>query len=590
VWNDLRTTLRWLTPRERARWFVLAPIAALSAAFEAASALAVYGLLRLVIDPGRVATTPVVSRLSERWPGADPASIVAVAIGVTAVFYTVRGLLLAWAEWLAERAVHQSSARVAERLIARMLAADYLVHTRRASAATIEEVSRSSELAFSLVAASVVRLVAEGLVIAALVTVLAATAPRSTLVAVALVGALAAVVLVSTRRVWIRLGAREKALAISQLQVLQQSLGAIKGVIVTGRQAYFEERFRAVRRPLARLKEQRQWLASTLRVGVETTLMLSMLLVMLLVVLDRSFSADTVSSLALFAYTGFRLVPSVNRVMVHIASLHDGHAFVHGIDEHLSAPAGAARPQPTAPQLSFERGIRFDHVSFQYDEGLEPSISEIDLAIAKGESVGVVGPTGAGKSTFVDVLLGLLTPTSGQVLIDDQPLEGRTRAWQSLIGYVPQTVFLLDDTLRRNVAFGIADAAIDDARVQRAVALAQLDGAVATWPHRLETIVGENGVRLSGGERQRVAIARALYHDPPVLVFDEATSALDTQTERELAAALAAFHGGRTVIAIAHRLATVKDCDRLIYLRDGRLQGMGPYSALVSDPTFRTLA
>jgi ATP-binding cassette subfamily C protein len=161
--------------------------------------------------------------------------------------------------------------------------------------------------------------------------------------------------------------------------------------------------------------------------------------------------------------------------------------------------------------------------------------------------------------------------------------------WQRQVGYVSQDVYLLDDTLRRNIAFGIPDAAIDETRLAAAVAQARLDEVVAALPSRLDTVVGEDGIRLSGGQRQRVAIARALYHDPPVLFFDEATAALDNQTEREVSEAIANVRGTRTIIAIAHRLSTVKNCDRLIYLRDGKLAGLGTYQELINDPGFRQL-
>jgi ATP-binding cassette subfamily C protein len=230
-----------------------------------------------------------------------------------------------------------------------------------------------------------------------------------------------------------------------------------------------------------------------------------------------------------------------------------------------------------------------DDVSFQYEDAPAPALDHVSFTIQRGQSIGIVGPTGAGKSTLVDVLLGLLVPTSGRVLVDGQPLDGRERAWQRQIGYVSQDVYLLDDTLRRNIAFGIPDGAIDEGRLARAVSQARLDEVVTGLPSKLETVIGENGVRLSGGQRQRVAIARALYHDPPVLVFDEATAALDSQTEREVTEAIAAVHGTRTVIAIAHRLSTVKNCDQLIYLRDGKLAGIGTYQELLRDPGFRQL-
>jgi ABC-type multidrug transport system fused ATPase/permease subunit len=183
-----------------------------------------------------------------------------------------------------------------------------------------------------------------------------------------------------------------------------------------------------------------------------------------------------------------------------------------------------------------------------------------------------------------------LRPTSGHVLIDGSNLAGRERAWQRLVGYVPQDPYLLDDTVRRNVAFGLADSSIDEQRLARAVTLAQLDEVVRQLPQGLDTPLGENGTRLSGGQRQRVAIARALYADPAVLVFDEATAALDNQTEREVTSAITSLHGTRTMIVIAHRLSTVENCDRLILLQQGRVVATGTFNELLGNPAFRAIA
>jgi ATP-binding cassette subfamily C protein len=589
VIRDLKTVIGWLPARERWRWFALVPVACLAAIIEAAGALAVFGLLRLVVDPDQVRSAPVVSRLWAWWPSSDPRALVAVlALGV-GVFYVLRAAFLSWAEWLRQGTVYRSSSVAAERLLARYLAADYLFHARRRSASLIEPMTRASDIAYELIAGSAINILAEVVIIAALSLVLLFSAPPITLVTVAVVLALVLVPIVLTRRSWERIGESERQLYQQQLHLLHQSLGAIKDVKVTGRQPFFEERFRRVKRDLGATKQRRAWAATLARLGVEATLIVSMLLVVFLVMRQGVSGAGIVSVLALFAYTGFRAVPSANRIMLNVGYMREAHPWIRNMDEDMrKLRMPTARPYEHDRPL-MQSSLSCEDVSFGYEGGPPLALDKVSFTIERGQSIGIVGPTGAGKTTLVDILLGLLPPTTGRVLIDGEPLEGRERAWQRQIGYVSQDVYLLDDTLRRNIAFGMPDGAIDETRLAAAVAQARLDEVVAALPARLETVVGENGIRLSGGQRQRVAIARALYHDPPVLFFDEATAALDNQTEREVTEAIANFHGTRTVIAIAHRLSTVKNCDRLIYLRDGKLAGIGTFSDLMTDPTFRQL-
>jgi len=584
--RDLRSVIGWLPARERWRWALLLPLAGLAALIEASGALAVFGLLRLVVDPDQVQSAPVVARL---FPGAEPRTLVALLALSVGVFYIARALFLSWFEWLRQGTIYRSAAIAAERLLARYLAADYLFHARRRSASLIEPMARASDIAYELVAGSAMAIVAEAVIILALASVVLASAPPITLVTVGIVIAVVIVPIVITRRSWERIGDTERELYQRQLHVLQQSLGAIKDVKVTGRQPFFEERFRRVKRDLSVTKQRRAWAAAVARLGVEATLILSMLIVVFLVMRQEASGSATIAVLALFAYTGFRVVPSANRIMLNVGYMREGHSWVRAMDEdmrHLRVPA----PRPFehgGPML--QQTLACEYLSFGYDNGPPYALDGVTFSISRGQSIGIVGPTGSGKSTLVDVLLGLLPPTLGRVMIDGHPLEGRERAWQRQIGYVSQDVYLLDDTLRRNIAFGIPDGAIDEARLAAAVQQARLDEVIALLPAKLDTIVGENGIRLSGGQRQRVAIARALYHDPPVVFFDEATAALDNQTEREVTEAIANVHGTRTVIAIAHRLSTVKNCDQLIYLRDGKIAGIGSFSDLMSDPTFRQL-
>jgi ATP-binding cassette subfamily C protein len=244
-----------------------------------------------------------------------------------------------------------------------------------------------------------------------------------------------------------------------------------------------------------------------------------------------------------------------------------------------------------AHDLTPRQAIRLEHVIYRYPGAESDALTDVTLEIRPGASIGIVGPTGGGKSTLVDVILGLLPPTAGRVLADDVDISLDVGSWQAHLGVVPQTVYLLDTTLRRNIALGFDDAAIDDGLVEEAVRVAQLDGVVASLPNGLDTEVGERGIRFSGGQRQRVAIARALYRRPAVLVLDEGTSALDAVTEAALLKALAAADRHRSLIIVAHRLTSIQHCDEVLFVEGGQVVDIGPYEALVDrNPAFRRMA
>ena len=232
-----------------------------------------------------------------------------------------------------------------------------------------------------------------------------------------------------------------------------------------------------------------------------------------------------------------------------------------------------------------------EHVTYSYPNAAETALKDISLSIQRGQSVGFVGATGSGKTTMINVLLGLLRPKEGLITVDGQNVHNNLRGWQNNIGYIPQSIYLLDDTIRHNVAFGVPEEDIDDEQVWTAIRAAQLDEHVKSLPDGIETFVGERGVRLSGGQRQRVGLARALYHNPDVLIMDEATSALDNETENHVMQALEALKGDRTIIMIAHRLSTVRDCDQLFFLKEGRIEARGTYDELCAiHGDFRRMA
>jgi ATP-binding cassette, subfamily B, bacterial PglK len=288
-----------------------------------------------------------------------------------------------------------------------------------------------------------------------------------------------------------------------------------------------------------------------------------------------------VPMLGLFATVAFRVLPSVTYAAVGFQRLRQYEPMLESLREYLADEESVALSAATRSR-SFHDAIRLEKVSYRYPTGHEAVLHDVDIEIPHGMAVGIIGGSGAGKSTLVDVILGLLSPSSGRVLVDGIDIHDNLRGWQRLIGYVPQSIFLCDDTIRRNIAFGVPEKEIDDAAVRRAVTAAQLDEFVAGLPDGVQTRVGERGVRFSGGQRQRIGIARALYHDPEVLVLDEATSALDIDTEREVMAAVDSLHGVKTLIIVAHRLTTVANCDVLHRLDAGRVVQSGPFSAVVT--------
>jgi ATP-binding cassette subfamily C protein len=442
-----------------------------------------------------------------------------------------------------------------------------------------------------------VRKVAEYLlpvVLVGLGVVLVRTAPAASLAAVAATLAVLVAISQVTRRTFHGLGTVEHRWQESTLRTLAQALEGIKEVRLRGRESFVVERFAHERTQTLLVRHRFLTLSGISRLLLETTFVFGILSVVLVLAWSGSGRVGLVPVLAVYAYAGFRLIPGANRLQLHLANIRYGMPAIDRLRRDLDRCEGAgavAGGGSTGAPLAFELEVVLDEVWYAYDRESAPVLQDLHLSIHRGESVGIVGATGAGKTTLVHLLLGFLVPSGGRVLVDGRDIHDDLRAWQRRIGFVPLAVHLIDDTLARNVAFCIPDDMVDPARVTVALRRAQLHEFVASQPAGLQTVLGERGVRLSGGERQRVAIARALYDDPDVLVFDEGTSSLDSRTEREMTRAIEGLYGEKTLIVVAHRLATVRGCDRIVLLEGGRIAATGSFDELARDHAgFRRLA
>ena len=368
-----------------------------------------------------------------------------------------------------------------------------------------------------------------------------------------------------------------------KLKHLQEGFGGVKEVRLLGREAEFVERFSEHNR-LGALAGQKQYVMQQMpRLGLEVLAVMGLAVLALVLTGDGAKGEEALPKLGMMAVALVRLMPSVSRIVRSQQSIRYGWPCVKLLGQECRDWSAGSQKLPKIEPLSFERDFVMKDVSYRY-QGVEgDALLEVSFRVSVGESVGIVGESGSGKSTLVNVLLGLLEPRHGGVFLDGIELRSpaAVREWQGKIGYVPQEIFLTDDSLRNNVAFGVPLEEIDDDAVWKALRAAQLHEFVRDLPDGLDTIMGERGARLSSGQRQRVGIARALFLDPPVVVLDEATSSLDTGTEAEFMRTVRLLKGKKTFVVVAHRLSTVEHCDVLYRLEGGRIVASGSFPEVV---------
>lgn len=583
-----RKCLYLLRQESKAKWALVVVVAITVTIVEALGALLVFLLLGLITAPDAPIELPFLGELRELPLLAGRDDVAVWVAGGVAVFFVFRGVLVLGQLYVHDRLAHNAGARLAVRLLSAYLAMPYALHVRRNSSELIRNAFESVRALTSEIIIPSVRLLSHVVLAIGMLAVLFYAAPLATLVAVLFLGPVVFVLLRVIHPRLKKLGRGRQRLSKMNLNILQQALHGIREVILFDRAEFFRKRFAKQQRATARITYLNRVAQEVPRVLIETVLIVFIALFFIASFTLQMSPEELLAVLGLFAYAALRLQPSLQKIVQSLNSIRFAGAAVDNVYDDLvlveanvqrqeALPSGTPRLRSDLPPE-----VRLEAVEFRYTPDGDAALRGIDLHIPSASSLGIVGPTGGGKSTLLDVITGLLAPTKGRVLIDGIDLQECTQEWQQLLGVVPQNIFLIDDTVRRNIALGIPDREIDESRIREAVELAQLSGFVSQLPDGLDTEVGERGIRMSGGQRQRVAIARAVYRDPAVLVFDEGTSALDNLTEAEFMRALDAVGGERTVITVAHRLTTVKRCDRIIVVEAGRITDTGTYDELAA--------
>jgi ATP-binding cassette subfamily C protein len=587
-----RKGFQLIEPTARRRWIALGVLSLVVSVFELLGALLILVLFQIAQQPSGTISLPVVGDMGGLLSGLSPNQRVAYAGVAVALFFIVRGVVNVFQLYLQFRMASQSAMAVAARLLRGYLAMPFALHLKDNSARLIRNINESTEALSRNVLVSLIALVSDTAVVLAMVVLLVVAAPVITLVAAAVLGGTVMLMLRIIQPRLARLGRITQDEIRAGLQSLNQSFNGIRDVKLYGREESFGADFLDHRREFVRANYMTNTLAGIPRVGTETVFVLFIVGSLLVTQLSGGSAAAKFPVLGLFAYSALRILPAVNRMLLSVTSLKSGAAALDIVHDDLAMLAASSQPsEDVLDPVVLNSRIVLQDVGYRYDDAGPDVLTGISLVVAKGTSVGLVGPSGGGKSTLVDLLVGLLEPTSGAITVDGVDTGRNIRGWQATLGMVPQTVFLTDDSLRRNIAFGVPDTEIDDDAVRAAVTMAQLDEFVAALPAGLETSVAEAGVRLSGGQRQRVVIARALYRNPAVLVLDEGTSALDNLTEAQIIETLNRLKGRFTVIAVAHRLSSVRDCDQIVLVENGRISQVGTYDELTrTSGEFRRMA
>jgi ATP-binding cassette, subfamily B, bacterial PglK len=582
-----------LTPQERMEGAFLLCAMVLGAFFDAVSVGLVIPFIAVLKEPELVFKAERIRSLLSNLNIHEPRELFFLFGPVLIALFAIKtGYLIQLYRWLFRYAM-KKEVKLARQLLAGYLSAPYDLHLQRNSAELVGVTTRSVEEFSSGFMVNLLTVLGELLVLVGVTSLLMIVEPLATLGALVVLAVPIAVVYRSTRH---RLGESGRVAEESWILMTQwaeQAISSVKETAITGRRSFFIDWHSYYVRRFTDSLRSLAFLSALPRLVVDAFAVSAMVAIAAILLRGGEDLQSILPLLGMFALAAVRLIPSASRISSSLAQVRYRYASTEVIYRELlalrqrpSEPAADPAEEHTSP-TRFRRALVIEHLSYCYPATHRPAIDDVSLGIPQGHWVAFIGPTGAGKTTLADLILGLLLPSSGRILVDGRNLHDNLAGWQRNIGYVPQTVYLIDGSVRRNVAFGVPDEEIDDKRVWQALSAAQVDHLVRSLPDELNAIVGEHGDRLSGGERQRLGIARALYRDPEVLVIDEATANLDPGTEAAIVETIGGLRGKKTIIAITHRLAFARNCDCIYMLAQGRLRNWGAYSDLLSrEPAF----
>ncbi len=553
-----------LTYAEKLKWIAIVGFAFFTSILEMITAVVIVAFAQVLNQPESGQKYMIMAGLGKDLSSGRIVFFMAIACGL---IYLIKNIVAASEVFYQNFTIQKMNYHFKNKLLYRYAAADYGFYLTRNSSLGSQVVGGDAEQMFTGAMIPLASILSEGVIFVFLLAMIVYMNPSLALIVFSTAIVLGLLITKILLPQFYRFGQRLQEAALYSGQTLLQFFHGFKEIVLLGKREAFINAYQFHSRKKARVQAIQKAVDSLPRMIIEVLFVGLFVATIAVMCLEHESPVQMIGILGGYLYAGFRLMPGLNRIITQLNAFKAAIPYIERVHAEYNT-VGAKENYVDVPGFTFENSIAFKNVNFNYQNTKKKALNNINFEIKKGECIGVVGETGSGKSTLIDLLLGLLLPTSGEILVDNMhPVN--SYQWHKKIGYVPQSVYLTDDSIEANIAFGEEASNIDQDRLNKVIDNAQLSKFITQLPNGAKTLVGERGVRLSGGERQRIAIARALYRNPEVLIFDEATSALDNETEARLMETIQVVSKDRTVIMIAHRLSTLKDCDRIVNMDGG---------------------
>lgn len=578
-----------LSPSQRWQFGVLAAVNVVATVAEVLSVFSVLPFLALAGDPAIARTQPMLKRAWDHFEFETDLQFVMAAGVLTCVAILITNAVNVGTLWYRTWLCNSVITEMSDRLFRGYLYQPYSFFLAKNSAVLGKDLLNEIQAFYTHSLEPVTIVLARGLQVLAVALALLIFDWKTAVAAAVIFGGFYLVVYVILKPRIHACGTNRYLSNERRYRLASEALGGAKEVQVFGRQDWYSDAFGHECRVVAATSNRLAIYSLTPRFVIEV-LVFGALVVLVLIKMSRGQSfQQLLPGLGVFAVAGLRLLPTVQLLFQYVGVLLSSSLATERLSQLFHEVDRGTKLQlcatPASPSMRLTQNFALNHVSYRYADDKPEVLHDINLTVHAGDCVGVCGPSGSGKTTLVDLCLGLIQPTGGTITVDGIPLSRRNEAaWQRNIGYVPQSIYLIDGTIAANIAFGTNPNAVDMAAVEHAARLAHLDEFIERSKDGYQTLVGERGLRLSGGQRQRVAIARALYRDPDVLFFDEATSALDTDSESQVVEAIQSLAHTKTIVVIAHRISTLRYCDTIHAISDGRIVRSCNYAELVNHP------